>query len=75
MRDMLHFHDDALERTAHEMEIRDIGIWSGTYPNRWGVLLDKGYVGMESEVRAIMPKKKPGGGVLTAAQNHENAAL
>lgn len=45
------------------------------YPNRWGVLLDKEYVGIESEVRAIIPKKKRRHGVMTGAEKRENAAL
>ena len=75
MRDMIHFHDDALEKTAEESEIIDIRQRSEMYPNRWGVLLDDGYVGVESEVRAIIPKKKACGGVLMGAEKRENAAL
>ena len=75
MREMLHFHDDALEKSGEELAITDIGRGSESYPNRWGVLLDKGYVGMEPEVRAIIPKKKPRGGVPSGSEKRENAAL
>ena len=47
MRDMSHFHDDTLEETAKESAITDIGRGSEMYPNRWRVLLDKLYVGIE----------------------------
>lgn len=39
------------------------------------MLLCKGYVGIESEVRAIIPKKKLRSGVLTGAEKLENAVF
>lgn len=74
MRSMLHFHDDALEKTEEEKAFVDISERSAQYPNAWAVLVDKGYTGIEAEVRAVIPKKKPKGGILTLADRKENEA-
>ena len=74
MRDMLSFHNDALEKTKEEKAITDIGPHSGRFAGSWGVLLEKGYTGIESEVRAIVPRKIPQGGMLSHADRRENEA-
>lgn len=74
MRDMIGFHGDCLEKSEEEKAIVDIGHGDDLHGDSWGVLLDKGYVGIESEVRGIIPKKKPQGGVLSVADKKENEA-
>ena len=59
MRQMLHVHDSELEKSDIEKTITDIGPSSDQSSGYWGVLLDKGYTGIEVEVRCVIPKKKP----------------
>ena len=49
------WHHKALKK--YEGEEDDDGELSDAYPNHWAVLMDKGFVGIEREVRAIIPKK------------------
>ncbi|RQM29211.1 hypothetical protein B5M09_011706 [Aphanomyces astaci] len=48
-------------------------------PNRehtsWAVLADKGYQGIQHEVRAVLPSKKPKGGILTFEEQRRNDAI
>ena len=62
MRDMIGFHGDCLEKSEEEKAIVDISHGDDLHGDSCGVLLDKGYVGIESEVRGIIPKKNPQGG-------------
>ena len=41
----------------------------------WALLADKGYVGCESLVRAIIPKKAPLGKPLSPQENAQNARI
>ncbi|ETV77220.1 hypothetical protein H257_09107 [Aphanomyces astaci] len=60
--DNLEFHVSALSKQATEDRIADHGD-EGT--NQWAVIADKGYQGIQRVVRAVLPKKKPAGGILT----------
>ena len=74
MRDMLHVHDSELEKSEIWKTITDIRPSSDQFTGYWGVLLDKWYTGIEAEVRSVIRKKKPVGGVLTLADRQENEA-
>ena len=71
MRHMMVFHDDALKKTESEKAITAIGRSSDRFPNSWAVLLDKGYTGIDTDVRAIIPKKKPRSGILSIPDRKE----
>ena len=73
-REMLSFRDDVLDKTEEEKAITDIGPHSDRLAGSWGVLLEKGYTGIESEVRAIVPRKKPQGRKLSLADRRKNEA-
>lgn len=51
------FHLDALEKNIEEKAVVDISHGSTEYPDLWGALFDKGYIGIQTELRAVMPKK------------------
>ncbi len=59
----LDFHKGALLK--EDDDDGDTGLLSTKYPGSWAVLLDKGYQGAQQYVRAIIPKKKPHGKLLT----------
>ena len=40
----------------------------------WRVILDRGYTGIEADVRCVILRKKPVGGVLTVEDRRENEA-
>lgn len=58
MRDMIGFHADCLEKSEEEKAIIDIGKGVDLHADCWGVLLNKGYVGIEGGIRSIVSKKK-----------------
>ena len=68
----LGFHLDAVEKSVEERAITDISIGVDEHLNHWAILFDKGYQGIQSDIRAVMPMKKPTGGVLTLEQRREN---
>ncbi|RHZ28019.1 hypothetical protein DYB31_012287 [Aphanomyces astaci] len=67
--DNLEFHVSALSKQATEDRIADHGD-EGT--NQWAVIADKGYQGIQRVVRAVLPKKKPAGGILTLEDIRSN---
>ncbi len=69
----LDFHKQAL--TKHDDDDQDNGLHSVRYPDNWAVLLDKGYQGAQQYVRAIIPKKKPHGKLLTIEEENWNATV
>lgn len=74
--DMISFHDDVLEKSGEqETAITDISVDSCRFPNILGALLDKEYYGIESDIRAVILKKKPAGGVLNLTKRMENEAI
>ena len=66
---------ELLEKTQMEMRLRDDGEFSTRYPNHWAILYDKGFQGIISEVRAIIPKKKPRNGNLTVQERRKNRQI
>ncbi|ETV66422.1 hypothetical protein H257_17194 [Aphanomyces astaci] len=66
--DKLNFHRTNLTKHPSEMEM------TGTdgRVEQWAVLADKGYQGIQHEVRAVLPTKKPSGGFLTFDQQCTN---
>ncbi len=69
----LDFHKGALVK--EQDDDCDTGVLSTNYPDSWAVLLDKGYQGAQEYVRAIIPKKKPHGRLLTLDDKTFNAAV
>ena len=61
-----------LEKSSDEKAIVDIGNGADEHEDSWAVLLDKGYTGVDGEIRAILPKKKPRGGILSASDKRQN---
>ena len=53
------FHKKVTQKTADQRVAVDHGEGSSRHQNRWGILLDKAYIGVEEHVRGIIPKKKP----------------
>ena len=49
---------ELLVKTQMEMRLRDDGELSNRYSNHWAILYDKGFQGIISELRAIIPKKE-----------------
>ncbi|RHY68737.1 hypothetical protein DYB34_009084 [Aphanomyces astaci] len=66
--DNLDFHRTNLTKHPSEMEMTD----TGGHVEQWAVLVDKGYQGIQHEVRAVLPTKKPSGGFLTFDQQCTN---
>ncbi|RHY23011.1 hypothetical protein DYB36_010155, partial [Aphanomyces astaci] len=66
--DNLDFHRTNLTKHPSEMEMTD----TDGRVEQWAVLADKGYQGIQHEVRAVLPTKKPSGGFLTFDQQCTN---
>jgi hypothetical protein len=71
----LELHQSFLKKSENENLREDHGEGSQNYPNMWGVLVDKGYQGAMSILRAIHPKKKPKGGELTREDVERNVRV
>jgi len=66
---------ELLVKTQMEMRLRDRGEEHARYPGHWAIIYDKGFQGIISELRAIIPKKKPRGGNLTARERRINRQI
>ena len=69
------FHKSHLRKSSNEGTISDVGFLSGTFPNQWAVLVDKGYQGASELVCAIDPKKKPARAMLDAEDVRYNRKI
>jgi hypothetical protein len=56
-------------------EDRDFGEGSDVFPSSWAVLVDKGYQGLQTTMRAIYPTKKPRGGELSVEAIERNTKV
>ena len=43
--------------------------------NSWSVMADKGYIGLQNQVRAVIPKRKPRERELTRSEKMENLKI
>jgi hypothetical protein len=68
-------HRQMLKKTAEEREQDDFADGADRFPDSWAVLVDKGYQGLDSELRTLQPKKKPRGGELTAEDVNRNTKI
>ncbi|RQM20220.1 hypothetical protein B5M09_011704 [Aphanomyces astaci] len=68
----LEFHVSDLSKEATEDCIADHGEEA---TNQWAVIADKGYQGIQRVVRALLPKKKPAGGILTLEDVRSNDSI
>jgi hypothetical protein len=66
---------ELLVKTQMEMRLRDDGELHDQYPSHWAILYDKGFQGIVSELRAIIPKKKPRNGNLTSREKRKNSQI
>ena len=71
----LELHQSFLKKTENENLHEDHGEGSQNYPKMWAVLVDKGYQGAMSLLRAIHPKKKPAGGELSREDVERNVRV
>ena len=53
------FHKKSTKKTKAEAIPSDNGDGGRQQPKKWGILLDKAYIGVQDTVRGIIPKKKP----------------
>ena len=74
-RDNLPFHKSKARKSAGALAVPDLGENSGGYPSHHAIMLDKGYQGIQDDVRAILPKKKPRGGRLTLEDKQRNGKI
>lgn len=58
MKKGLDLHEGAMEKFQDELGIEDIGTLVERHGDYWAILEDKGYVGMERNIRCISKKKK-----------------
>ena len=73
LRHNLLWHKDALKKTEAEMNtVLDIGTLREEFEGQWGVIMDKGYQGSCEFIRAVLRKKTPKGGFLTAEEERQN---
>lgn len=70
--DMQIFHKEKMTKCSNELDFEDDGLIEKEFPDKWGILLDKGYQGSKEICRAIHLTKKPRNGVLSPAQLSEN---
>ncbi|KAF0685323.1 Aste57867_22743 [Aphanomyces stellatus] len=69
----LDFHVNNLAKKPSELVMGDEGEDNdGRRAVEWAVIADKGYQGIQHAVRAVLPFKKPAGGVLTFDQERTN---
>ncbi|RHY50938.1 hypothetical protein DYB34_007261 [Aphanomyces astaci] len=61
----LDFHAANLCKEATDMDLADADDLGPDRELRWAVLVDKCYQGAQRDVRAVLPLKKPMGGILT----------
>ncbi|KAH9089807.1 hypothetical protein LEN26_019049 [Aphanomyces euteiches] len=70
--DNLEFHCDQLKKRPDEVDMADSDDEASREPKQWAVMADKGYQGIQRQVRAILPDKKQSGGILTWDQSRRN---
>ncbi|ETV97367.1 hypothetical protein H310_09702 [Aphanomyces invadans] len=68
-------HQEMLRKSAPELDTVDHDEGSDEYPDSWSVLVDMGYQGLRSEVRAIHPTRRPQGGLLSARELERNGRV
>lgn len=66
---------ELLSKTQMEMRLRDDGEHANRYTNYWAILFDKGFQGIISELRAVIPKKTPRNGNLTNQERRRNRQI
>lgn len=74
-RSALAWHKQFLEKKGSETEIEDETLTDEEFEHLWAVLLDKGYEGLQRELRCIIPGKRPINGRITAAQLLDNQKI
>lgn len=74
-RDNIDFHKEVLKKVGPDTEIVDDVETSTKFPDSWAILMDKGYQGANQYVRAIIPKKKPHGKMLSIDDASWNATV
>lgn len=57
MRNMLHFHSEALEKCDEDMTIMDVANRADKYQNSYSVLVDREYIEIEKVFRGFFPRK------------------
>ncbi|RHY32635.1 hypothetical protein DYB32_004321 [Aphanomyces invadans] len=66
------FHLACLSKRSGEEHMADIDDDAPGGRHQWAVLADKGYQGIQHDLRAIIPMKKPMGGILTSDELRNN---
>ncbi|ETV92761.1 hypothetical protein H310_12991 [Aphanomyces invadans] len=67
----IEFHRTNLSKRPSEFDMSDETV-PGERHSQWAVLADKGYQGIQRDVRAVIPTRKPAGGMLTFEQQATN---
>lgn len=68
-------HRHLCRKTDGDLTLEDAGDFKEAHPNQWCVLLDRGYMGALEFLRAVLPKRKPPGGTLTASEVARNKRI
>lgn len=58
-----------------ELQVQDDGEYCEQFTGNWKILCNKGYIGLQTEVRAICPKKKPIDGKPALADRARNQKI
>lgn len=56
-------------------ELSDDGEMFGEFSNYWAILADKGYHGLQDQMKIVILKKKSMNGLLTVADRNQNKAI
>ena len=72
LRHNIAWHKDALSKKEAEMNtVLDVGTLREEFEGLWGLNMDKGFQGSRKFIRAVLPRKKPKGGFLTAEEERQ----
>ena len=68
-------HRRRLQKTPPEMISEDYGELHDEHRDYWCVLVDKGYYGLQNDIRVIIPQKIPPRGRLDAESERHNQKI
>ncbi|ETV91149.1 hypothetical protein H310_14160 [Aphanomyces invadans] len=74
-RSRMDVHEAALAKDEHDLTINDNGELFQTFGSQRAVLVDKVYIGLANDIRAINPKKRPVNGILDRHDLDRNNAI
>jgi len=65
-------HKDYTRKKGSEFTLEDEGELIEEFSDSWGILMDKGFQGAQTEIRSTIPSKKPRTRSLTSAEKRRN---